>query len=306
MASRHPSAACPSVDDGRDAVVLLQQADAACYAAKDQGRNRVQVHELEDEQMAERRGVMEWVARVDQVLRDGRIRLTGQKIAPIRDPGSAKPHYEILMTVLNDAGEPMGPVDFITAAETYDRMPAVDRWVVTHSLNWMSLNLEHMDKVHGFSINLSGTSLNDPSFCDFVVQQLQRTRVPTEKVTFEITETAAFSSMDAANRFIARLRDLGCTFSLDDFGTGLASYSYLRNLDVDYVKIDGMFVKDLIENPADYAVVKSVSEIAHFMGKQTIAEFVETTQILDALREIGVDYAQGWGVERPKPLDQIF
>jgi EAL domain-containing protein (putative c-di-GMP-specific phosphodiesterase class I) len=136
-------------------------------------------------------------------------------------------------------------------------------------------------KVHGFSINLSGTSLNDPGFCDFVVQQLQRTRVPTEKVTFEITETAAFSSMDAANRFIARLH-------------------------VDYVKIDGMLVKDLIENPADYAVVKSVSEIAHFMGKQTIAEFVETTQILDALREIGVDYAQGWGVEKPKPLDEIF
>ena len=296
----------PFGNDGRLASDLLTQADAAHYAAKDAGRNRVQVFQIDDEQMAERRGVMEWVARVDQVLREDRILLTAQKIAPIRDPVNSKPHYEILMTVLNEQGDPMPPVDFITAAETYDRMPAVDRWVVRHALDWMSLNLERMDRVHGFSINLSGRSLNDPDFRDFVVKQLERTRVPTEKVTFEITETAAFASVDAANRFIRHLKGLGCTFSLDDFGTGLASYSYLRNLNVDYVKIDGMFVKDLIENPADHAVVKSISEIARFMGKQTIAECVESTPILDALREIGVDYAQGWGVERPKPLDEIF
>ena len=296
----------PFGDDGRDAVDLLKQADAACYAAKDAGRNRVQVFQIDDEQMAERRGVMEWVARVDQVLREGRIRLTAQKIAPLGGRAGAKPHYEILMTVLNERGEPMPPVDFIAAAEGYDRMPAVDRWVVEHALRWMSVNLEHMDRVHGFSINLSGRSLNDPDFRSFVVKQLELTRVPTEKVTFEITETAAFSSVDAANRFITHLKNLGCTFSLDDFGTGLASYSYLRNLNVDYVKIDGMFVRDLIDSPADYAVVKSVTEIARFMGKQTIAECVETKQILEALREIGVDYVQGWGVERAKPLDEIF
>ncbi|HSG91147.1 MAG TPA: DUF1631 family protein [Pseudomonadales bacterium] len=291
--------------DDREASTLLQQADSACYAAKDAGRNRILVFEIADQKMAARRGVMEWVQKVDRVLRDDRIRLTAQKILPILDPDRAL-HYEVLMTVLNEEGEPMPPLDFITAAETYDRMPAVDRWIVSHTLAWMSANLARLKHIHGFSINLSGTSLNEPGFLDFVIKELTASRVPTSKITFEITETAAIGSMDGANRFIRRLKELGCTFSLDDFGTGLSSYSYLRNLEVDYVKIDGVFVKDLVDSPADYAVVKSVNEIAHFMGKETIAEFVETQEIIDALKEIGVDYAQGWGVERPKPLKNFF
>ena len=292
-------------DDERDAPMLLQQADAACYAAKDAGRNRIQVFEAADQGMARRRGVMEWVQKVDRVLKDDRIRLTAQKIAPIKDPDGL-PHYEVLMTVLDEDGEPMPPIDFITAAETYDRMPAVDRWIVSHALTWLTEHIGDLQRVHGFSINLSGTSLNEPGFLEFVVEQLMESKVPTNKITFEITETAAISSMDGANRFIRRLKDLGCSFSLDDFGTGLSSYSYLRNLEVDYVKIDGVFVKDLVDSPADYAVVKSVNEIAHFMGKQTIAEFVETDAIIGALREIGVDYAQGWGVERPMLLTEMF
>lgn len=292
-------------DDERDAPTLLQQADAACYAAKDAGRNRIQVYEAADQGMARRRGVMEWVQKIDQVLKHDRIRLTAQKIVPIADADKL-PHYEVLMTVLDEEGKPLPPIDFITAAETYDRMPAVDRWIVGHALEWMAEHMSHLQRVHGFSINLSGTSLNEPGFLDFVVARLTETRVPTNKVTFEITETAAIGSMEGATRFIRRLRDLGCTFSLDDFGTGLSSYSYLRNLEVDYVKIDGVFVKDLVDSPADYAVVKSVNEIAHFLGKQTIAEFVETEAIIESLREIGVDYAQGWGVERPKPLTDMF
>lgn len=292
-------------DSSRSAALLLQQADSACYAAKDGGRNRVLVFEQDNEHLAQRRGVMEWVARVDQVVRKDRILLTAQKIAPVRSDAGALPHYEILMRVLDEDGRPMPPIDFITAAETYDRMPSVDRWVVGHALEWMADHRDLLEKVHGFSINLSGTSLNDPGFLDFVVRTLEETGVPTGKVTFEITETAAVNSMESANRFIARLRQEGCTFSLDDFGTGLSSYSYLRNLDVDYVKIDGVFVKDMVDSPADYAVVRSVNEVAHFMGKQTIAEFVETEAILDALAEIGVDYAQGWGVAKPMPLSEF-
>ncbi|MCC5888739.1 MAG: DUF1631 family protein [Gammaproteobacteria bacterium] len=292
-------------NDGREAATLLQQADQACYAAKDGGRNRMQIFEVGDKDLAARRGVMEWVSEVDRVLKQDRIRLTAQRIAPI-GRAEAPSHYEVLMTVLDEKGKPMPPIDFITAAETYDRMPAVDRWIVSHTLDWMSQHVEWLDEVHGFSINLSGASLNDEGFLDYVIAELERTKVPTDKVTFEITETTAITSMDGARRFMRRLNDLGCTFSLDDFGTGLASYSYLRNLEVDFVKIDGVFVKDLVTNPADFAVVKSVNEIAHFMGKQTIAECVENEEILERLREIGVDYAQGWGIERPKALVDFF
>ena len=293
-------------NDGRDPATLLQQADAACYAAKDAGRNRTKVYEASDKDMAARRGVMEWVTEVDRILKEGRIQLTAQRIAPIRNARATPPHYEILMTVVNEEGKAIPPLDFITAAETYNRMPTVDRWVVQHTLEWMGKHLDRLEEVHGFSINLSGASLTEEGFLDYIIRQLTLTRVPPGKVTFEVTETAAIGSMEAASRFINRLKGIGCSFSLDDFGTGLSSYSYLRNLPVDYVKIDGVFVKDLVRNPADYAVVKSVNEIAHFMGKQTIAEFVETGEILERLREIGVDFAQGFGIERPWPLDQFF
>lgn len=288
--------------DGRDAATLLQQVDEACYAAKAGGRNRLQVFELEDEGLAARRGAMEWASEVDRILKTDRLRLYAQRIAPIAGGPGAPSHYEVLVMVFDEAGTLMSPIDFIIAAETYDRMPVVDRWIVAHTLSWMSQHREWVDEVHGFSINLSGASLTDEGFLDFVIAEIERTKVPTDKITFEITETSVIASMDEARRFMQRLSDLGCTFSLDDFGTGLASYSYLRNFEVDFVKIDGMFVKDLVNNSADFAVVKSVNEIAHFMGKKTIAECVENDAILERLREIGVDYAQGWGIERPKPL----
>jgi EAL domain-containing protein (putative c-di-GMP-specific phosphodiesterase class I) len=205
----------------------------------------------------------------------------------------------------DELGETMPPTDFIIAAETYNRMTAIDRWVIERVLNWMSINREQLDYFGGFSINVSGHSVNDETFPDFVLEQFSASQAPTGKVCFEITETAAIANLDNAVDFMNRMKIIGCQFSLDDFGTGLSSYSYLRNLPVDYVKIDGVFVRDIANNPGDYAVVRSINEIGHYMGKKTIAEYVEDKEVLARLQEIGVDYAQGWEIERPLPLEEL-
>jgi diguanylate cyclase (GGDEF)-like protein len=289
-----------------DGGVALKLADAACYAAKDAGRNRVQVHAGTDVRLTARRGVMEWVTQIDRALDEDRLILNCQRIAPIRDDGDQQAHYEILLTMVDQNGNIMPPKDFVAAAETYNRMAAVDRWVVRHALNWMATHRRELESVGGFSVNLSGHSVNDEGFADFVLRQFSNTRVPTGKICFELTETAAIANLESAIAFMNKMTLIGCKFSLDDFGSGLSSYSYLRNLPVDYVKIDGVFVKDLATTPGDYAVVKSINEIAHFMGKKTVAEYVENNDILEQLREIGVDYAQGYGIERPRRLEEFF
>ena len=169
----------------------------------------------------------------------------------------------------------------------------------------MSENRQILDGFGGFAINVSGHSVNDTTFADFVLEQFGQTQAPTSKVTFEITETAAIANLDNAIDFMNRMRVIGCKFSLDDFGTGLSSYSYLRNLPVDYVKIDGVFVKDIAESQADFAVVRSINEIGHYMGKKTIAEYVETDQTLESLRDIGVDFAQGVRISKPSLLREV-
>jgi len=200
----------------------------------------------------------------------------------------------------------MPPQDFIIAAETYNRMGAIDRWVIRNAFDFIAKNLFHFEDLGAFSINISGNSLAEEDFVEFVLAQIKRSGVPTSKICFEITETSAVGSLDNAVRFIEALRLIGIKFSLDDFGTGLSSYSYLRSLPVDFLKIDGVFVKDLQTSPGDYAVVKSINEIGHFMGKLTIAEYVENDEILTILREIGVDYAQGFGVGRKIPLTALL
>jgi EAL domain-containing protein (putative c-di-GMP-specific phosphodiesterase class I) len=184
-------------------------------------------------------------------------------------------------------------------------MTAIDRWVIHNALEWLASRGNEVDALGHFSINLSGHSLNDEGFADYVLEELTRSPVPTSKICFEITETAAIANLDQAVEFMNRMKIIGCHFALDDFGTGLSSYSYLRNLPVDYLKIDGVFVKDLDRSPGDFAVVKSINEIGHVMGKLTIAEFVENDDILERLREIGVDYGQGYGIERPRPLSEF-
>jgi diguanylate cyclase (GGDEF)-like protein len=290
--------------DGVDS--LMQFADEACYTAKDAGRNRVQEYELGDTRMMERHGAMEWVTQLDKALEEDRLILNCQKIMPVQEGGGAEDvHYEILLSMQDEMGDIVAPTELINAAETYNKMGSIDRWVIENVLKWMSENRARLDDFGGFAINVSGHSVNDTTFPDFVLEQFGKSQAPTGKVCFEITETAAIANLDNAIDFMNRMRIIGCTFSLDDFGTGLSSYSYLRNLPVDFVKIDGVFVRDIATNPGDYAVVRSINEIGHYMGKKTIAEFVEDPDILQNLRDIGVDFAQGYEIERPHLLNEL-
>ncbi|MDZ7670713.1 MAG: DUF1631 family protein [Gammaproteobacteria bacterium] len=283
----------------------MQYADEACYAAKDAGRNRVQEYELGDTVIRNRHGIMEWVTQLDKAIEEDRLLLNCQRIAPLNEQGSDEAHFEILLTMMDEMGDTMPPADFILAAETYQRMTAIDRWVIERVLQWMSEHRAELDHFGGFAINVSGHSVNDETFPDFVLDQFSRSQAPTSKVCFEITETAAIANLDNAREFMNRMKIIGCRFSLDDFGTGLSSYSYLRNLPVDYVKIDGVFVRDIVANEGDYAVVRSINEIGHYMGKQTIAEFVESDEVLERLREIGVDFVQGYYIDKPCRLEQL-
>ena len=284
----------------------MQYADEACYSAKDAGRNRLQEYELGDSAMMRRHGAMEWVTQLDKALDDDRLILNCQRISPINGSGNgADSHYEILLTMLDELGDTMPPGDFIIAADTYNRMTAIDRWVIERVLGWMADHKDKLDNFGGFAINVSGHSVNDETFPDFVLEQFSKSQAPTGKVCFEITETAAIANLENAVDFMNRMKIIGCKFSLDDFGTGLSSYSYLRNLPVDYVKIDGVFVKDIANNPGDYAVVRSINEIGHYMGKRTIAEYVESDDVLKRLQEIGVDYAQGYQIEKPRLLADL-
>ncbi|MEX2489518.1 MAG: DUF1631 family protein, partial [Pseudomonadales bacterium] len=285
---------------------ILTGADTACIAAKEAGRDRIHVYESGDEEMERRRDVMEFVAQIDSALAEDRFVLNCQKIAPIDPESEDHVHYEILLTVLGDDGNPLPPQDFIVAAETYNRMGHIDRWVIKNAFKFIASNVLKLEGLDAFSINISGNSMREEGFMEFVLDQFHETRLPTSRICFEITETSAIGSLEDAIDFMERLKVIGVKFSLDDFGTGLSSYSYLRSLPVDYLKIDGIFVKDLKTSPTDYAVVKSINEIGHFMGKKTIAEFVEDDEILEMLREIGVDFAQGWGVEKKMPITNLL
>ena len=292
-----------SIDEVAD---IMQRADAACIAAKDAGRDRIQQYTADDSEMEHRKDVMEFVSQIDKALEEDRFELNCQKISPIDEESDNHAHYEILLTVLDEDGTPMPPQDFIIAAETYNRMGAIDRWVIKNSFEFIAANILKLDELGTFSINVSGNSLTEEDFMEFVLEQFNETRLPTSRICFEITETSAVGSLDDVVEFMQKLKIIGVEFSLDDFGTGLSSYSYLRTLPVDYLKIDGIFVKDIKSNPSDYAVVKSINEIGHFMGKKTIAEYVEDDEVLEILREIGVDFAQGYGIEKKRPIVELL
>jgi EAL domain-containing protein (putative c-di-GMP-specific phosphodiesterase class I) len=277
----------------------LSAADSACQAAKEAGRNRVHSFEENDIDLMRRRREMQWAARINNALEEGRFELFRQTILPLQTPETGS-HYELLLRMRDETGKIVSPDNFMTAAERYGITPSIDRWVIENAFRWLVSEADEREKLTMCSINLSGQSLGDDKFLPYVIDQFHRSGLDATKICFEITETAAIASFSQANRFIQALKELGCKFALDDFGTGLSSFGYLKHFPVDFLKIDGSFVKEILHDPIDREMVRSINEIGHLTGKQTIAEFAENQEIINMLQSLGVDYAQGYGVSQPQ------
>ena len=279
---------------------LLSAADTACYMAKDRGRNRVCVHRAQDAEVRRLHGEAEWISRLTRAFEENRFQLFYQKIIPLHS--DLHPDYrEILLRLIDEKGNLVPPMAFIPAAERYHLMPSIDRWVMRTLFSWMKSHPKPPDNIY-YSINLSGQSLRDDAFADFVEDQFQLSGVLPTRICFEITETAAIANLAQAMRMMSKLQALGCGFSLDDFGSGMSSFAYLKNLPVDCIKVDGAFVRDMLTDPVDCAMVEAIIRIGHVMGLQTIAEYVESEAIMQRLATLGVDYVQGFGMHRPERL----
>ena len=279
------------------------RADTACYRAKDLGRNRIQEYRTEDHEMALHRGEMRWVARLNQALKEDRFRLYAQAIVPVSDDTTQ--NFEILIRKIDLDGKEILPQEFLPAAEHYSLIEKIDAWVIKNVFHFLSSNPELLDKINFISINLSGPSISSAKLLKHIIALFKSSDVPAEKICFEITETVAISSMPIARSFMLNLKKLGCRFSLDDFGSGFSSFGYLKNLPVDYIKVDGMFVQDIAHNEFDFSIVKSINEIAHVLGMKPIAEYVENEEISTLLKSMGIDFLQGNGVSKPIPLEDI-
>jgi diguanylate cyclase (GGDEF)-like protein/PAS domain S-box-containing protein len=285
---------------------LMICADAACYAAKDKGRNRVNVYSSEDIDLIQRQSEMRWVTDISKAFEERRFRLYSQPIHPLGEGRGDGHHCEILLRMIDVDGALIPPGTFLPAAERYGLMPVIDRWVIRTLFAAVSESLGDAagsNPPRLFSVNLSGASLNDEYFPEFLRDQISRYRIPPAALCFEITETVAISNLERVRQFMLELKQAGCRFSLDDFGSGMSSFAYLKDLPVDYLKIDGMFVKNMVQNPIDLAMVEAINRIGHVMGIQTIAEFVEDEAILEKLHILGVNYAQGYWVGMPAPLE---
>ncbi|OEO28461.1 hypothetical protein VW23_004720 [Devosia insulae DS-56] len=280
----------------------LRAADIACYMAKEKGRNRVHVYSPDDAEQAEMAGNIGWVQRLQRALDRDSFVLYAQDIVPLSRKAEDE-HCEILVR-LADHGDLIGPGRFIPAAERFGLMPQLDRWVVRHALRTIAgrIALDHLPHRRTYAINLSGPAVGDESFLPFLKAEFAATGVPPQLICFEITETSAVANLERAAAFITALRGIGCKFALDDFGAGMSSFHYLKRLPVDYLKIDGGFVKGMQRDSTDRAVVETINHLGHVTGIKTVAEFVETADVLAALEAIGVDYAQGYFMGIPKPF----
>lgn len=286
---------------------VLIAADTACYVAKNLGRNRIHVYEHDDADVVNLHGEISWVHRIMQAFEENYLTLYAQPIVAIGEGADEETHYEVLMRMRGGDGEIVCPMAFIPAAERYNLMPTLDRWVVRTTLGLLRQAQGPGERPPiTCCINLSGHSLGDEHFLDFVVTQFHEADVAPEYICFEITETAAISNLSRALHFIEVLRGMGCRFALDDFGSGVSSFGYLKSLQVDYLKIDGSFVRDMLRDSVDRAMVESINQIGHVMGLKTIAEYVENDDVIAELQVLGVDYAQGYHFGQPLPLDEVL
>jgi diguanylate cyclase (GGDEF)-like protein len=292
--------------DSGTAASLMSAADAACYVAKDRGRNQIHLYESRDSDLVRHRGEMQWVTRIQRALEEHRLRLSWQEIR--RADGVVEPvrHVELLLRMIDEDGSEILPMAFIPAAERYSIMPAIDSWVIEETLRLCQRYLESKRERNClFAVNLSGASLKDPAFRRMLLASLDENPAFGPHLCFEITETAAIGNLAVVNEFIEAMRAFGCSFALDDFGSGLSSFTYLKNLNVDYLKIDGAFVRDIVHNAIDRSMVEAIHRIGHQMNLRTVAEYVESDQILALLRQMGVDYVQGNGIHQPEPLENL-
>lgn len=284
---------------------ILAEADAACRVAKAKGGNRIHIYKPNDQEVTKHRGNMVWLGRLKKAIDASNFRLVAQPIHPLNPGEFKKPfcHYEVLIRLYDESNQPVSPDEFIPAAEYYSMMPRLDRWVVRKLLQTLREITQQVPRPI-FAVNLSGQSLDEQDFLRFVLDEIQEAGISPAMLCFEITERVAIHNLELAQHFIQTLKGLGCSFSLDDFGTGVSSFGYLKSLPVDYLKIDGSFIKDIINDDVAHAMVHSVNQVGHLMGLKVIAEYVENDRVIQILREIGVDYGQGYGISKPIPIEE--
>lgn len=288
----------PITKDNGSLQDIMRRADASCYIAKDLGRNRIHIYTEDDIEITKRSGEMQWLTRIQDALKKDSFRLAIQKVVSIKNDDL--PHYEVLLRMDGKNGITIPPLAFLPAAERYDMMPIIDRWVITTAFKNISHERSN-DTKRIYNINLSGQTLRDNSIVKFIRNQFKIYDIPPDMICFEITETAVISNLGVAIDLVNKIKAMGCMFALDDFGSGLSSFSYLKKLPVDFIKIDGEFIHNIANDSMDRAIVSAINSIGHEMGLKTVAEYVENNDILELLDELNVDYAQGYVIEKPKP-----
>jgi diguanylate cyclase (GGDEF)-like protein len=286
----------------RDIDHVLSFADMACYAAKEQGRNQISVHSNSGSKLSRRCGEIYWASRINQSLKENRFFLNWQAILPLNRNSASSINHEFFLRLRNEAGEVIFPGDFIPVAERYNLMPELDRLVIEKAFSYLAKGEPTQKNGQGsktYFINLSGKSLNDQTFLDNIGRKIDEYGIAPELVCFEISEAAVISGLDQATEFIKGVKRQGCLFALDAFGTGLRSLSHLKFLPVDFIKIDGSYIRNIVEDFTDCSIVEAINHIGHANGIKTVAEYVETKQILDKVKEVGFDFAQGYEIEYP-------
>jgi diguanylate cyclase (GGDEF)-like protein len=283
---------------------IISSADSACYLAKDAGRNKVEVYSSDNPQLQQRKSEVELSVLIVKALENDAFELHGQQIS-FADNKQTRMGYEVLVRMIDDDKSLIFPDLFIPSAERFKLMTKVDRWVVSNTLKFLSNNTNLLKDNEHFAINLNGQSLAAPGFYDFIIQCFETYKVPHKHICFEVTETVAVLNLNALVDLMKKTQSLGCKFSLDDFGSGFSSYGYLKHLPVDYLKIDGAFVRNIVEDKIDLVMVNSINEVAHALNMKTIAEFVENEHIIKKLKTIGVDCMQGYGIHKPQKLSEL-